>query len=119
MSADVVTPAQAPPYLKAGPPFADRLLMCGKCARKLGKDGKAIRKSLKRALKGGAWGKARLEETGCFSLCPKHGQVLAAFRRPRDRRLVVIQPGADIGPALDYLLGVPRVAAGASTDDAE
>jgi hypothetical protein len=97
---------------KTEPPVADRLLLCAKCARRLGKDGKAIRKSAKRALKSNVWGKAKLEETGCFSLCPKHGVVLAAFRRPRERRLVVVQPGADIGHALDYLLGAPQVVAG-------
>jgi hypothetical protein len=59
-------------------PFADAVLMCGKCSRKLGSDGKAIRKALKQALKSRRWGKVRLVEMSCFSLCPKRRQVLAS-----------------------------------------
>ncbi len=83
----------------------DKLLMCGKCRRKLGADGKALRKSLQKSLQAGHGGAVQLVKTGCFSLCPKQGLVLATMRKPRERRLVVLQPGAAIGDALDYLLG--------------
>jgi hypothetical protein len=96
MSDAILRPAETP--------FADTVLMCAKCARRLGSDGKAIRKSLKRALKRSPWAEARLEETDCFSLCPKWGQVLATSRKPGDRRLLVVEPDADIEHALDYLL---------------
>jgi hypothetical protein len=108
--------AEDPPPVER--PFADRVLMCAKCARKLGPGGKAIRKSLKRALESGRWGKARLVKTGCFSLCPKRGQVLAAFRRPGDRRLVVVAPGFELAHAIDYLLQ-PRGKHGIGWDDGE
>jgi hypothetical protein len=89
-------------------PFSDALLMCRKCARRLGPDGKAMRKSLKRALKTHRWGKVRLVQRSCFSLCPKRGEVLAAVRTIGERRLLVIEPGEALEPALDYLLEPPR-----------
>ncbi|HEX4711170.1 hypothetical protein [Phenylobacterium sp.] len=89
-------------------PFADTVLMCRKCARKLGPDGRAFRRSLRQALESSRWGKVRLAETGCFSLCPKRGQVLATVRKIGDRRLLVVEPGAAVEPALDYLLGPGR-----------
>jgi hypothetical protein len=81
------------------------VLECGKCRRKLGADGKAIRKALKHALKGGRWGKVRLVETRCFSLCPKRRQVLASARSLSDHRLLVIQTTSSVEAALTYLLG--------------
>lgn len=85
--------------------FADNVLMCGKCTRKLGSDGKALRKSLKHALKKSCWAKVRLIKAGCFSLCPKGGQVLVTVRKLGDRRLLVVEPGFAIENALNYLLG--------------
>jgi hypothetical protein len=88
--------------------FADTVLICGKCARKLGPDGKVIRRSLKQALRSSCWAKVRLVDTRCFSLCPKGGQVLATVRRIGDRRLLVVEPGFDTENALDYLLRLRR-----------
>jgi hypothetical protein len=78
--------------------------MCRDCARRLGADGRAIRASLRLALATSRWSKVRLVETGCFSLCPRRGQVLATERRVGDRRLLVVAPGGAVEPALDYLL---------------
>ncbi len=83
----------------------DKLLMCRKCSRKLGADGKAMRQALKQALKRSPGGKVQLVKTGCLSLCPKRGQVLLTLRQPRERRLLVVQPGFALEDALDYLLG--------------
>jgi hypothetical protein len=83
----------------------DVVLACGKCRRKLGHDGKAIRKALKRALKSRRWGKVRLMETKCFSLCPKRRQVLASGRSLSEHRLLVIQASSSVEEALAYLLG--------------
>ena len=87
--------------------FADALLMCRKCARKLGPEGKAIRKSLKQALKNARWPDVRLQKTDCFSLCPKGGQILASLRPRGERRLLVVEPGFVVEDALDYLLRAP------------
>lgn len=81
------------------------MLECGKCRRKLGADGKAIRKAMKRALKSGRWGNVRLVETKCFSLCPKRRQVLASGRSLSESRLLVIQDKSSVEAALGYLLG--------------
>jgi hypothetical protein len=81
------------------------VLECGKCRRKLGADGKAIRKALKRALKSRRWGKVRLVETRCFALCPKGRQVLASARSLSDGRLLVVQKNSSLEETLTYLLG--------------
>jgi hypothetical protein len=92
-------------------PFAQAVLVCGKCARKLpGKPGaKSIRKALKAALKGlgpaHAWGKVRIVEASCFDLCPKRRQVLASGATLSERKLVVVEPGFDAAAALERLLG--------------
>ena len=83
------------------------VLVCGKCSRKLGPRGKALRKAVKRALKTRRWGEARVVETRCFSLCPKRRQVLASARSLAERRLLVIEPTSSIDESLDYLLGCP------------
>lgn len=87
-----------------GPPFAPMVLLCRKCARRLGPAGKKSRKTLKRALKATPWGKVRLVETGCFSLCPKRAQVLATLRPRGERRVAVVEPGFDTERVIDYLL---------------
>ncbi len=104
--------AAAPPA-----PFADTVLMCGKCARKLGANGKALRTALRQALKTGRWGRVQLAQTRCFSLCPNGGQVLAAVRKIGERRLLVVQPAAAVESALDYLLAPPRDAGDAANPD--
>ncbi|WP_158916434.1 (2Fe-2S) ferredoxin domain-containing protein [Caulobacter sp. S45] len=88
-------------------PFAETVLVCGKCARKfLGeKNAKGVAKRLKAALKDRRWGKVRVVETRCFDLCPKRRQVLASGRTLAEHRLVVVEPGFDIDAALGQLLG--------------
>ncbi len=92
-----VRPAKAP----------NLVFVCKKCGRKLGPAGKAMRKSLKHALKTRKWGKARLVTTSCFSLCPKRRQVLASARSLAEHRLLVVDETSSVEEALDYLLG-PR-----------
>jgi len=114
--------AQAKPALAAGAtpqaaqksaiPFAETVRMCSKCCRKLGAEGKALRASVKDALKTSYGPEVALEKVDCFSLCPKNSQVLATFAKGQARRLVIIEPGSDIEATLDYLLrphayGVP------------
>ena len=94
----------------------DIVLICGKCRRKLGHSGKDIRKALKRALKSGRWGKARLVETRCFSLCPKRRQVLASARSLREGRLLVVQQNSSTDEMLDYLLGAANGGLDAARD---
>ena len=106
------TPAPAARTLKlAKAPFADTVLVCGKCARKFKDAGKPVAKALKAELKGRRWGKVRVVETKCFDLCPKRRQVLASARTLADHRLVVVEPGFSPRDALDALLGPPPTAA--------
>jgi hypothetical protein len=97
---------RAPEHAPA--PFAEMVLLCRKCARRLGPAGKKSRKTLKRALKTTPWGKVRLVETGCFSLCPRRAQVLATLRPRGERRVAVVEPGFDADRVIDYLLKPPR-----------
>jgi len=89
-------------------PFVAAVLVCGKCSRKLGSDGKAIRKGLKRALKSRRWGKVRLIQTRCFSLCPKRRQVVASARSLAAGRLLVVGVNVSADQTLEYLLGPPQ-----------
>ena len=89
-------------------PFADTVLLCGKCARKFKGAGKPVAKQLKAELKDRRWGKVRVVETKCFDLCPKRRQVLASHRTLADHRLVVVEPGFSPEAALTALLGTPR-----------
>jgi hypothetical protein len=100
----VVTLAPLSSLRRAKAPFADAVLICGKCVRKLGAEGKAIRKSLKRAAKRRPGGKLRLIETRCFSLCPKGRVVLASARVLGDHHLLVASPGLSPSDALDQLV---------------
>ena len=88
-------------------PFADTVLVCGKCARKFKGAGKPVAKQLKALLKDRRWGKVRIVETKCFDLCPKRRQVLASHRTLADHRLVVVEPGFSPEEALYALLGPP------------
>jgi len=92
-----IRPAKAP----------EVVLVCEKCRRRMGPAGKTVRKGLKQALKTRRWGKVRLVETGCFSICPKRRQVLASPRSLGEHRVLVIEENASVEAALDYLLG-PR-----------
>lgn len=97
-------------------PFTDTVLICGKCVKRLGRDGKVIRNSLKQALKNSPWSDVRLVKTSCFSLCPKWGLVLATIHKPGDRRLLVVEPGFATENALDYLLRKTRILPGDKDD---
>ena len=89
-------------------PFADTVLVCGKCARKFKGAGKPVAKQLKAVLKDRRWGKVRVVETNCFDLCPKRRQVLASPRTLAEHRLVVVEPGFSPEAALIALLGQPK-----------
>ena len=106
-----MTAKPAPPRgLKlAKAPFADTVLVCGKCARKFKGGGKPVAKTLKAVLKDRRWGKVRVVETKCLDLCPKRRQVLASARTLAENRLVVVEPGFSPDEALTALLGPPRV----------
>ncbi len=97
---------------RAKAPFADAVFICGKCVRKLGREGKAIRKSIKRAAKARRPSKVRLIETRCFSLCPKDRVVLASARSLGDHRLLVASRGLAAPAALDQLLDDPEAVPG-------
>ncbi len=105
--ADPVRPTEGGRRAKA--PFADAVLVCGRCARKLpGGRGKGVRKALKAALKSRRWGKVRVVETRCLDLCPKRRQVLASWRTLAEGKLLVVAPGFDPDAALEQLMGAPR-----------
>ena len=99
--------ASEPRLQAARTPFAQAVLVCGKCARKLGNGGgvKGVKSRLKAVLKHRRWGKVRVVETRCLDLCPKRRQVLASARTLAERRLLVVDPGFDAEVALVQLLG--------------
>jgi predicted metal-binding protein len=80
-------------------PFEEVLLICSKCAAKLGRGhkGKAeLRGELKQALKKRGLAKSmRVVETTCLDLCPKNGQTIALGRDLAAGRLWVFGPDAD------------------------
>jgi hypothetical protein len=84
-------------------PFSDSVQMCIKCCKKLDTEGKPLRKSVKAAIRNAYGEDVELEKVGCFSLCPKGGQVLAT-NGANDRRLLIVQPGSNIERAVAYLL---------------
>jgi predicted metal-binding protein len=84
--------------------FSDSVRVCSKCCRKLDSQGKALRKSVKAAVKDAYGDDVALEKVDCFSLCPKNGQVLSSNGKNGGRRLVIIQPDSDVAMAVDYLL---------------
>jgi predicted metal-binding protein len=88
--------------------FADTIHMCSKCCRKLGDAGKALRKAVKAALRDEYGDVVKVEKTDCFSLCPKGGQVAAAYSKRRGRRLVVLEPDSDVELAVEYLVQASR-----------
>lgn len=116
--------ARAPGEGRGGPvrlakaPFAEAVLVCGKCARKLKGRGfgpkgrRSLRQALKRELKAaGRPGKVRLVETSCLGLCPKGAQAAATPEGLLARRLLVVAPGAPAEAVLTRLIGPsPRAA---------
>jgi hypothetical protein len=93
---------------RAKAPFADAVLICGKCVRKLGSEGNGMRKALKKALKHRPGGKIRVIEARCLSLCPKGRIVLASARTLQEHRLLVAQPGVEVEVAIEHLLEARR-----------
>jgi len=84
--------------------FTDTIHMCSKCCRKLGDEGKALRKAVKAAVRDAYGNDVEVEKTDCFSLCPKGGQVVAAYAKNQPRRLVILEPGSNAAAAVEYLL---------------
>lgn len=84
--------------------FSDTVQYCSKCCRKLGDEGKALRRSLKAAVRAAHGEAVEVEKADCFSLCPKGGQVAAARSKKRGRRVVILEPGSDVELAAEYLL---------------
>jgi hypothetical protein len=104
---DPISRIATPHITTAKTPFAQTVLVCGKCAKKFPgeKGAKGVAKRLKALLKTRRWGKVRVVETRCFDLCPKRRQVLASGRTLAHRKLVVVEPGFDPEAALVELLG--------------
>lgn len=91
------------PARTARAPFREVVVVCAKCSRKAG--GEPLRKTLKRALKSGAWGrKVRVVETSCLDLCPKRRVAVATGAQLAAGRLMVVAPGAPAETVLDALL---------------
>ncbi len=116
VAAPIATPSASATLKLAKAPFADTVLVCGKCARKFKGAGKPVAKALKAELKSRRWGKVRVVETKCLDLCPKRRQVLASARTLTDRRLVVVEAGFSPKEALYALLGPPHEADVAAAD---
>lgn len=84
-------------------PFREVVVVCAKCRRKAG--GKPLRKTLKRALKSGAWGrKVRVVETSCLDLCPKRRIAVATGAQLAAGRIAVVDRDAQAEAVLDALL---------------
>jgi predicted metal-binding protein len=88
-------------------PWADVVLVCRKCSRKLdggfGKDGgSSLRAELKLALReAGRRRQVRVVETSCFSICPKGAVSVMHGSRPGE--VVVVPAGADAADVLRRL----------------
>lgn len=97
-------------------PFREAVLVCGKCARKLGggfgRQGRqGLRGELKRAWKAsGRVGKLRVVEASCLGLCPKRRQVVATGVSLAAGRLWVVEPGEAAAAVLARLLPAPEEA---------
>ena len=97
-----MAPTDLPAREKAA--FTDTIHMCSKCCRKLDDEGKALRKAVKAAVRDAYGDAVEVEKTDCFSLCPKGGQVVAAYSKNQPRRLVILEPGSNVEHAVAYLL---------------
>jgi len=80
-------------------PFDDVVLICAKCAAKLGRGRKGkteLKGEVKDALKRHGLGKSvRVAETTCLDLCPKNGQTIALGGGLAEGRLWVLDADAD------------------------
>ena len=90
-------------------PWSDVILICAKCAAKLGRGRKGkteLRGEIKHALKRRGLGHAvRVVETTCLDLCPKGGQTVATKSQIADGRLSVFGPEADGEAVVKVLFG--------------
>jgi predicted metal-binding protein len=92
-------------------PWTEVVLVCAKCAAKLGRGSKGkteLRGEIKQALKRRGLGHSvRVVETGCLDLCPKDGQTVATGRQMGQGRLSVFAPEADGERVVKVLFGRP------------
>jgi predicted metal-binding protein len=90
-------------------PWSEVVLVCAKCAAKLGRGHKGkteLRGEIKHALKRRGLGHSvRVVETGCLDLCPKGGQTIATARRMSEGHLSVFAPEADGERVVKVLFG--------------
>ena len=76
-------------------PYDGVLLVCGKCSKKLGAEGKALRKTLKHAVKEHLGkGQVRVVKTSCFDVCPKGAVTIASAGKQSPLTIAVAQPDA-------------------------
>lgn len=87
--------------------FTDVVLVCAKCAAKLGRGRKhktELRGQIKKALKDrGLGGRIGVVETGCLDLCPNGAQTIATARQLCRGELTVV-PAAATGEAVVKVL---------------
>jgi len=92
-------------------PWSDVVLICAKCAAKLGRGHKGkteLRSEIKHALKKYGLSKdIRVVETTCLELCPKGGQTVASRRQLAKGELTVVGPDADGEDVVKLLFGAP------------
>ena len=90
-------------------PWSEVVLICAKCAAKLGRGRKGkteLRGEIRHALKRRGLGHdVRVVETGCLDLCPKGGQTIATARRMSEGHLSVFEPEADGERVVKVLFG--------------
>jgi predicted metal-binding protein len=90
-------------------PWSDLVLICAKCAAKLGRGHKGkteLRGEVKHALKKQNLGKqVRVVETTCLDICPKDGQAVASRRQLAKGEITVVGPGADGEDVVKLLFG--------------
>jgi hypothetical protein len=91
-------------------PWSEIVLICAKCAAKLGRGHKGktqLRGEVKHALKAAGLGKSvRVIETSCLDLCPKGGQTVATARQMAVGELTVVGPQADGSAVVKRLFGI-------------
>jgi len=95
-------------------PFTDLVLVCSKCAAKLGRGHKGksdLRGEIKHALKQAGLKGVRVADVGCLDLCPKGGQTVGASRQIADGWLMVVGPQADGAAVVELLFGKTPVGA--------
>ncbi len=90
-------------------PWSEVILVCAKCAAKLGRGSKGkteLRGEIKHALKHHGLGKSvRVAETTCLDLCPKNAQTIATRQGLAAGRLSVFGPEADGETVVEGLFG--------------